>query len=167
MPERQSNWLLLPPKMRKDNLLPGQPKGVYRVKNWAECVAGLSERGNVSLRIDAQALASGCAAPSQRGRRQACSDGVIQRLMTPQVAVSSSPAGACQGFATSQAAQLAQSLPGPVCHDGAGMRAADDAPRCARRQRFGGAAGANHAKNESRSGWGSGRLRPPGCPFSD
>jgi len=58
MPERQSSWLLLPQKMRKDKLLPGQPKGVYRVKNWAECLAGRSERGNVSLPIDEQALAS-------------------------------------------------------------------------------------------------------------
>ena len=35
--------------MRKDNRLPSQAKGVYRVTNWPEYNAGLIERGNVTI----------------------------------------------------------------------------------------------------------------------
>ena len=64
--------------MRKDNR---QPKGVYRVKNWPECNAGLIKRGNVSIWMDEEMFAPTAGASVQRGRPQAYCDAVIQMLL--------------------------------------------------------------------------------------
>lgn len=86
--------------MRKDNRLPSQPKGVYRVKNWPEYNAGLIERGNVSIWMDEQMFAPRSETSAQRGRPQAYCDGVIQMLLTLK-SVYRLPLRALQGFASS------------------------------------------------------------------
>jgi hypothetical protein len=86
--------------MPKDTLLPSQPKGVYRIKNWPEYNAGLIERGNVTIWMDEQMFAPVLQTPGQRGRPQAYSDTVIQMLLTLK-SVYRLPLRALQGFATS------------------------------------------------------------------
>ena len=85
--------------MRKDNGLPSQLKGVYRVKNWSEYNAGLIQRGDVSIWMEEKMFASALAKTSnQRGRPQAYCDGVIQVLLVLKP-VYRLPLRALQGFA--------------------------------------------------------------------
>ena len=86
--------------MPKDTLLPSQPKGVYRVKNWPEYNAGLIERGNVTVWMDERMFSPALQAPGQRGRPQAYCDGMIQMLLTLK-SVYRLPLRALQGFAIS------------------------------------------------------------------
>ncbi|WP_029525610.1 IS5 family transposase [Polaromonas glacialis] len=84
--------------MPKDTLLPSQPKGVYRVKNWPEYNAGLIERGNVTVWMDERMFSPALQTPG--GRAQAYSDTVIQMLLTLK-SVYRLPLRALQGFAIS------------------------------------------------------------------
>ena len=86
--------------MRRDNLLPSQPKAVYRVKNWPEYNAGLIERGNVSIWMDEAMFVAAPESSSQRGRPQAYCDAVIQMLLALK-SVYRLPLRALQGFALS------------------------------------------------------------------
>ena len=86
--------------MRKDTLLPGQPKAVYRVTNWPEYNAGLIERGNVTVWMDERMFSPALQPPGQRGRPQAYCDGVIQMLLALK-SVYRLPLRALQGFAIS------------------------------------------------------------------
>ena len=98
--------------MRKDNCLPSQPKGVYRVKNWPEYNAGLIQRGNVSIWMDEAMLAAAPETSSQRGRPQAYCDGVIQMLLALK-SVYRLPLRALQGFAMSLRRLALPALPVP------------------------------------------------------
>ena len=98
--------------MRKDNRLPSQPKGVYRVKNWPEYNAGLIQRGNVSIWMDEAMLAAAPETSSQRGRPQAYCDGVIQMLLALK-SVYRLPLRALQGFAMSLRRLALPALPVP------------------------------------------------------
>ena len=98
--------------MRKDNRLPSQPKGVYRVKNWPEYNAGLIQRGNVSIWMDEAMLAAAPETSSQRGRPQAYCDGVIQMLLALK-SVYRLPLRALQGFAMSLRRPALPALPVP------------------------------------------------------
>ena len=53
--------------MPKDTLLPSQPKGVYRVKNWPEYNAGLIERGNVTVWMDERMFLPASQTPCRGG----------------------------------------------------------------------------------------------------
>lgn len=86
--------------MRKDNGLPTQPKGVYRVKNWPEYNAGLIQRGNVSIWMDEAMFAAAPETSGQRGRPQSYCDAVIQMLLALK-SVYRLPLRALQGFAMS------------------------------------------------------------------
>ena len=98
--------------MRKDNRLPTQPKGVYRVKNWPEYNAGLIQRGDVSIWMDEKMFASAPETSSQRGRPEAYCDGVIQMLLTLK-SVYRLPLRALQGFAMSLRRLALPALPVP------------------------------------------------------
>jgi hypothetical protein len=98
--------------MRKDNHLPSQPKGVYRVKNWPEYNAGLIERGNVSIWMDEEMFAPTAGASVQRGRPQAYCDAVIQMLLALK-SVYRLPLRALQGFAMSLRRLALPALPVP------------------------------------------------------
>ena len=73
--------------MSKDMLLPSQSKGVYLVKNWPEYSGGLIAQGNVTVRMDKGMFSPAFQTPSQRGRPQTYSNGVIQMLLDAQVGV--------------------------------------------------------------------------------
>ena len=98
--------------MRKDNGLPSQPKGVYRVKNWPEYNAGLIERGNVSIWMDEAMFAAVPESCSQRGRPQAYCDAVIQMLLALK-SLYRLPLRALQGFALSLQRLALPALPVP------------------------------------------------------
>lgn len=98
--------------MPKDTLLPSQPKGVYRVKNWPEYNAGLIERGNVTVWMDERMFSPALQTPGQRGRPQAYCDAMIQMLLTLK-SVYRLPLRALQGFATSLQRLALPGLPVP------------------------------------------------------
>ena len=98
--------------MRKDNRLPSQTKGVYRVKNWPEYNAGLIQWGDVSIWMDEKMFASAPETSSQRGRPQAYGDGVIQMLLALK-SVYRLPLRALQGFAMSLRRLALPALPVP------------------------------------------------------
>ena len=87
-------------RLRKDNRLPSQPKGVYRVKNWPAYNAGLIQLGNVSIWMDEAMFAAVPESSSQRGRPQAYCDAVIQMLLALK-SVYHLPLWALQEFAMS------------------------------------------------------------------
>ena len=61
---------LLPKNMAKDTLLPSQPKGVYRVKNWPEYIAGLIARGDATIWIDEAMLCPAVQGQASAGTRR-------------------------------------------------------------------------------------------------
>ena len=71
--------------MRKDKRNSGEPKGVYRVRNWSGYNAGLIARGSVTMWINESALTMVSEAePVMRGRPHVYSDALIfiQALLT-------------------------------------------------------------------------------------
>jgi hypothetical protein len=67
--------------MRRDTQKRGEPRGTYRVKNWAAYNAGLIARGDVTMWIDQSVLASSSVGVSRRGRLCVYPDAVIQMLL--------------------------------------------------------------------------------------
>jgi hypothetical protein len=87
-------------KMRRDIQKPAEPKGTYRVKNWAQYNAGLIARGGVTMWIDQSLFALADAGESRRGRPRVYPDAVIQMLLGLKQ-VFRLPLRALQGFAGS------------------------------------------------------------------
>lgn len=99
--------------MRKDERKTVEPKGVYRVKNWAEYNKGLIARGDVTMWIDESLLTQVPeAGPSRRGRPCVYSDAVIQMLLGLKQ-VYRLPLRALQGFAQSLRKLAFADLPVP------------------------------------------------------
>ncbi|WP_197330913.1 IS5 family transposase [Ralstonia syzygii] len=67
--------------MRRDTHKRAEPKGTYRVKNWAQYNAGLIARGDVTMWVDQGLLASSGVGVSKRGRPCVYPDAVIQMLL--------------------------------------------------------------------------------------
>ena len=57
--------------MRKDEHKRGEPKGIYRVRNWAKYNAGLIARGDVTMWIDESVMN---AVPEAASPRRGCGD---------------------------------------------------------------------------------------------
>lgn len=64
--------------MRREKGKTCEPKARYRVRNWSTCNAGLINRGNVTMWIDAAALAGIPDTEPTRGRPRLYSDALIQ-----------------------------------------------------------------------------------------
>ncbi|WP_069352788.1 IS5 family transposase [Burkholderia cenocepacia] len=86
--------------MRRDKDKTSGPKARYRVKNWPAYIAGLINRGNVTMWIDEAALANTPGAQPTRGRPRLYSDALIQALLGIKT-VFRLPLRALQGFAQS------------------------------------------------------------------
>ncbi|KGW80939.1 IS5 family transposase [Burkholderia pseudomallei] len=86
--------------MRKDKNGTQEPKAKYRVRNWAAYNAGLINRGNITMRIDDDALANMPDTEPTRGRSRLYSDALIQALLGLKT-VFHLPLRALQGFAQS------------------------------------------------------------------
>ncbi|WP_197329000.1 IS5 family transposase [Ralstonia syzygii] len=86
--------------MRRDTHKRAEPKGTYRVKNWAQYNAGLIARGDVTMWVDQGLLASSGVGVSKRGRPCVYPDAVIQMLLGLKQ-VFRLPLRARQGFAMS------------------------------------------------------------------
>ncbi len=101
---KQSGWLRrlssFAGKMRRDTHKRAEPKGTYRVKNWAQYNAGLIARGDVTMWVDQGLLASSGVGVSKRGRPCVYPDAVIQMLLGLKQ-VFRLPLRARQGFAMS------------------------------------------------------------------
>jgi hypothetical protein len=99
--------------MRKDDRKRQEPKGVYRVRNWAEYNAGLIARGDVTMWIDESVLTHVPGKDSsRRGRPCVYADAVIQMLLGLKQ-VFRLPLRALQGFAQSLRALGFAGLPVP------------------------------------------------------
>ncbi|MDT4803019.1 IS5 family transposase ISBhu1 [compost metagenome] len=98
--------------MRRDTQKQAEPKGTYRVKNWAQYNAGLIARGDVTMWIDQSVLASPGVGVSKRGRPCVYSDAVIQMLLGLKQ-VFRLPLRALQGFAMSLRKLAFADLPVP------------------------------------------------------
>ena len=99
--------------MRKDVHKRSEPKGVYRVRNWAQYNAGLIARGDVTMWIDQSVLntAPQGGAP-RRGRPHVYPDAAIQMLLGLKQ-VFHLPLRALQGFARSLRELAFPDLPVP------------------------------------------------------
>ncbi|KDP87469.1 transposase [Cupriavidus sp. SK-3] len=99
--------------MRKDVHKRSEPKGVYRVRNWAQYNAGLIARGDVTMWIDQSVLntAPQGGAP-RRGRPHVYPDAAIQLLLGLKQ-VFHLPLRALQGFARSLRELAFPDLPVP------------------------------------------------------
>ena len=113
---KQSGWLrrfsTFAGKMRRDKQKRTEPRGTYRVKNWAQYNAGLIARGDVTMWIDQSVLASSCVGVSKRGRPCVYPDAVIQMLLGLKQ-VFRLPLRALQGFAMSLRKLAFANLPVP------------------------------------------------------
>ncbi len=98
--------------MRRDTHKRGEPRGTYRVKNWAQYNAGLIARGDITMWIDQSALASSDVGVSKRGRPCVYPDAVIQMLLGLKQ-VFRLPLRALQGFAKSLRKLAFAELPVP------------------------------------------------------
>ncbi|MDT4840416.1 IS5 family transposase ISBhu1 [compost metagenome] len=99
--------------MRKDEHKRGEPKGIYRVRNWAKYNAGLIARGDVTMWIDESVMnAVPEAASPRRGRPHVYSDAAIQMLLGIKQ-VYRLPLRALQGFAHSLRKLAFADLPVP------------------------------------------------------
>jgi hypothetical protein len=99
--------------MRKDKRNSGEPKGVYRVKNWSEYNAGLIAQDSVTMWINECALTMVSEVePVMRGRPHVYSDALIQALLTPEQ-VYHMTLRAAQGFAQSLRELAFAELPVP------------------------------------------------------
>lgn len=98
--------------MREDERKASEPKGVYRVRNWAEYNKGLIARGDMTMCIDEGVLTQAPeAGPSRRGRPY-CIDPVepaqvrqLKRMPQPGFS-SSAPGGAVDGCRTESSRRL-------------------------------------------------------------
>jgi hypothetical protein len=99
--------------MRKDEHKRNEPKGVYRVRNWASYNAGLIARGDVTMWVDESVLGT---VPDgtlpRRGRPHIYSDAAIQMLLGLKQ-VFHLPLRALQGFAYSLRKLAFPELPVP------------------------------------------------------
>jgi len=86
--------------MRRDTQKRAEPKGTYRVKNWAQYNAGLIARGDITMWIDQSVLALPQMSTSRRGRPCVYPDALIQMLLGLKQ-VFHLPLRALQGFAMS------------------------------------------------------------------
>ncbi|UQN69453.1 IS5 family transposase [Burkholderia multivorans] len=98
--------------MRRDTSNTREPKGRYRVRNWAAYNAGLINRGNVTMWIDDAALANLPDTESARGRPRLYNDALIQALLSLKT-VFHLPLRALQGFAQSLRELAFAQLPVP------------------------------------------------------
>jgi hypothetical protein len=99
--------------MRKDESRRKEPKGIYRVRNWAQYNAGLIARGNVTMWIEQEELTKvPSAEPRGRGRPRDYTGAVIQMLLALKQ-VFRLPLRALQGFAQSQRDLAFADLPVP------------------------------------------------------
>ncbi len=98
--------------MRRDTHKRAEPRGTYRVKNWAQYNAGLIARGDVTMWIDQSVLASPGVGVSKRGRPCVYPDAVIQMLLGLKQ-VFHLPLRALQGFAMSLRKLAFANLPVP------------------------------------------------------
>ena len=98
--------------MHRDTQERGEPKGTYRVKNWAAYNAGLIARGDVTKWIEQSVLASSDVGMSRRARPCVYPDAVIQMLLGLKQ-VFRLPLRALQGFAMSLRKLAFADLPVP------------------------------------------------------
>ncbi len=98
--------------MRRDTHKRAEPKGTYRVKNWAQYNAGLVARGDITMWIDPSVLVSPSVGVPKRGRPYAYPDAVIQMLLGLKH-VFRLPLRALQGFAMSLRKLAFAELPVP------------------------------------------------------
>ena len=98
--------------MRKDNRQQAEPKGVYRVKNWAQYNKGLIARGDVTMWVEESLLVPPAKAQSKRGHPLVYTDALIQGLLGLKQ-VFHLPLRALQGFAQSLRTLAFPTLPVP------------------------------------------------------
>ncbi|CAG9185148.1 IS5 family transposase ISRta5 [Cupriavidus laharis] len=99
--------------MRKDNRQQAEPKGVYRVKNWAQYNKGLIARGDVTMWVEESLLVPPeKAQSSKRGHPLVYTDALIQGLLGLKQ-VFHLPLRALQGFAQSLRTLAFPTLPVP------------------------------------------------------
>jgi hypothetical protein len=98
--------------MRRDTKKRAEPKGTYRVKNWAQYNAGLIARGDVTMWIDEKMCAAPAARTPRRGHPVVYSDALIQGLLGLKQ-VFHLPLRALQGFAGSLRKLAFPDLPVP------------------------------------------------------
>ena len=99
--------------MRKDDHKTREPKGIYRVMNWAKYKTGLIARGDVTTWVHESVLKAAPEAGSlKRGRPHAYSDAAIQMLLGIKQ-VYRLPLRSLQGFALSLRKLAFADLPVP------------------------------------------------------